>query len=183
MSLSNLSSTPLHTSSWLRAATSQRSEHSPLFIISFNSQFLRLLLLAVPKRSHHGIFGKLIIQDPRGRMSVRSRPLQDLLPQRSRPFQDSLRCICQCTQCRKHTGSFFLATLTVPISATEWQSDSEHKIRDIASPKVSRAASAATVAPFCSGPPTGKISASRLEVWMLCIFLDKGLRTRRVVFP
>ncbi|KAF5704976.1 glutathione-dependent formaldehyde-activating gfa [Fusarium globosum] len=43
--------------------------------------------------------------------------------------KDSLRCICQCTQCRKHTGSFFLATLTVPISAIEWQSDSEHKIK------------------------------------------------------
>ncbi|EMT71363.1 Mss4-like protein [Fusarium oxysporum II5] len=42
---------------------------------------------------------------------------------------DSLGCICQCTQCRKQTGSFFLATLTVPVSAIEWQGDSEDKIK------------------------------------------------------
>ncbi|KAI7763901.1 hypothetical protein LZL87_006283 [Fusarium oxysporum] len=43
--------------------------------------------------------------------------------------KDSLGCICQCTQCRKQTGSFFLATLTVPVSALEWQGDSEEKIK------------------------------------------------------
>ncbi|TVY68106.1 hypothetical protein Focb16_v002494 [Fusarium oxysporum f. sp. cubense] len=42
---------------------------------------------------------------------------------------DSLGCICQCTQCRKQTGSFFLATLTVPVSAIEWQGDSEDTIK------------------------------------------------------
>ncbi|EWZ86015.1 hypothetical protein BFJ70_g4232 [Fusarium oxysporum] len=42
---------------------------------------------------------------------------------------DSLGCICQCTQCRKQTGSFFLATLTVPVSAIEWQGDSVDKIK------------------------------------------------------
>ncbi|KAF5552753.1 glutathione-dependent formaldehyde-activating GFA [Fusarium napiforme] len=42
---------------------------------------------------------------------------------------DTLGCICQCTQCRKQTGSFFLATLTVPISALGWQGDSEDKIK------------------------------------------------------
>ncbi|KAF5249413.1 hypothetical protein FANTH_5294 [Fusarium anthophilum] len=43
--------------------------------------------------------------------------------------KDSLGCICLCTQCRKQTGSFFLATLTVPISAIEWQGNSEDKIK------------------------------------------------------
>ncbi|KAG5749167.1 hypothetical protein H9Q72_012564 [Fusarium xylarioides] len=42
---------------------------------------------------------------------------------------DSLGCICQCTQCRKQTGSFFLATLTVSTSAIEWQGDSKDKIK------------------------------------------------------
>ncbi|KAF5692731.1 glutathione-dependent formaldehyde-activating gfa [Fusarium denticulatum] len=43
--------------------------------------------------------------------------------------KDSLGCICQCTQCRKQTGSFFLATLNAPVSAIEWQGDSEDKIK------------------------------------------------------
>lgn len=42
---------------------------------------------------------------------------------------DTLGCICQCTQCRKQTGSFFLATLTVSVSAIEWQGTSEDKIK------------------------------------------------------
>jgi hypothetical protein len=50
--------------------------------------------------------------------------------------KDSLGCICQCTQCRKQTGSFFLATLTVPVSAIEWQGTSKikryHKSENIA---------------------------------------------------
>ncbi|CAG7559757.1 unnamed protein product [Fusarium equiseti] len=43
--------------------------------------------------------------------------------------KDTLGCICQCTQCRKQTGSFFLVTLTVPVSAVEWQGDSENRIK------------------------------------------------------
>ncbi|KAF9769791.1 hypothetical protein IL306_012753 [Fusarium sp. DS 682] len=43
--------------------------------------------------------------------------------------KDTLGCICQCTQCRKQTGGFFLAALTAPVSAIEWQGDSEKKIK------------------------------------------------------
>jgi hypothetical protein len=42
---------------------------------------------------------------------------------------DTLGCICQCTQCRKQTGSFFLATFTVPVAAIKWQGDSESRIK------------------------------------------------------
>ncbi|EKJ75130.1 hypothetical protein FPSE_04688 [Fusarium pseudograminearum CS3096] len=43
--------------------------------------------------------------------------------------KDTLGCICQCTQCRKQTGSFFLATLTVPVATIQWQGDSESRIK------------------------------------------------------
>ncbi|GKU11782.1 glutathione-dependent formaldehyde-activating gfa [Fusarium langsethiae] len=43
--------------------------------------------------------------------------------------KDTLGCICQCTQCRKQTGSFFLATFTVPVAAIQWQGDSESRIK------------------------------------------------------
>ncbi|KAF5024406.1 hypothetical protein F66182_3492 [Fusarium sp. NRRL 66182] len=53
--------------------------------------------------------------------------------------KDTLGCICQCTQCRKQTGSFFLATLTVPVSAIEWQGRSEESIKKYrASGKIAR---------------------------------------------
>ncbi|KAF4333112.1 glutathione-dependent formaldehyde-activating GFA [Fusarium beomiforme] len=43
--------------------------------------------------------------------------------------KDTFGCICQCTQCRKQTGTFFLSTLDVPVSAMEWQRNSEDKIK------------------------------------------------------
>ncbi|KAF4450476.1 hypothetical protein F53441_6475 [Fusarium austroafricanum] len=36
---------------------------------------------------------------------------------------------CLCESCRKQTGSFFLSTFTVPVSAIEWQGDSEKNIK------------------------------------------------------
>lgn len=52
-----------------------------------------------------------------------------ILPEHHDISHDTLGCICQCTQCRKQTGSFFLATLTVPVAAIKWQGNSETRIK------------------------------------------------------